>query len=143
MQTTTNYALKKIELTDSPPDITVLNSNFDTIDTQLKSNANAAGAAIPKSLATAADQVLVSSGIGVWAVKTLAQFKTWLGLGSAAYTASTAYATAAQGATADTTASNLTVHLANDTTPHKLKNQDTGVRYYLKLDDEGLYLQEV
>ena len=53
--------------------------------------------AVPKGLATAADQVMVSTGIGVWAVKTLATFKTWLGLGSAAYTASTAYATTAQG----------------------------------------------
>jgi hypothetical protein len=53
--------------------------------------------AIPKGLATDADQALVSTGVGAWAVKTLAQIKTWLGLGSAAYTASTAYATAAQG----------------------------------------------
>ena len=36
MQTTTNYGLKKIELTDSPPDITVMNSNWDTIDAELK-----------------------------------------------------------------------------------------------------------
>ena len=36
MITTTNYGLKKIELTDSPPDITVMNSNWDTIDAELK-----------------------------------------------------------------------------------------------------------
>ena len=36
MQQTTNYNLNKIELTDSPPDITVLNPNWDTIDTKLK-----------------------------------------------------------------------------------------------------------
>ncbi len=36
MQLTTNFKLKKIELTDSPPDITVLNFNWDTIDTNLK-----------------------------------------------------------------------------------------------------------
>lgn len=36
MQLTTNFKLKKIELTDSPPDITVINSNWDTIDTNLK-----------------------------------------------------------------------------------------------------------
>lgn len=36
MQTTTNYQLKKIELPDSPPDITVLNDNWDIIDTNLK-----------------------------------------------------------------------------------------------------------
>lgn len=33
---TTNYNLHKIDLTDAPPDITVLNSNWDTIDTELK-----------------------------------------------------------------------------------------------------------
>lgn len=36
MQLTTNFKLKKIELADSPPDITVLNFNWDTIDTNLK-----------------------------------------------------------------------------------------------------------
>jgi hypothetical protein len=35
MLTTTNYLLKKPELTDSPPDITVTNPNWDTIDTEL------------------------------------------------------------------------------------------------------------
>lgn len=33
--TTANYNFTKIELTDSPPDITVLNGNFDTIDSAL------------------------------------------------------------------------------------------------------------
>ena len=41
MKETTNYQLKKIELTDSPPDITVLNNNWDTIDEELKSQADA------------------------------------------------------------------------------------------------------
>lgn len=36
MQETTNYKLKKLELTDSPADITVLNENWDTIDAELK-----------------------------------------------------------------------------------------------------------
>lgn len=35
MQRTQNYNLVKIDLTDSPPDITVLNPNFDTIDSTL------------------------------------------------------------------------------------------------------------
>ena len=35
MLKTTNYALNKIELKDSPPDITVINPNWDTIDTKL------------------------------------------------------------------------------------------------------------
>lgn len=33
---TTNYNLTKIELTDAPPDITVINDNWDTIDAELK-----------------------------------------------------------------------------------------------------------
>ena len=70
-------------------------TEFDTH--QADNTAHGVDTRIPKSLATAVDQVMVSSGVGAWAVKTLAQFKTWLGLGSAAYTASTAYATAAQG----------------------------------------------
>ena len=35
-QKTINYKLHKIDLTDAPPDITVLNPNFDTIDKELK-----------------------------------------------------------------------------------------------------------
>ena len=35
-QYTTNYNLHKIELTDAPPDITVLNDNWDTVDAKLK-----------------------------------------------------------------------------------------------------------
>lgn len=37
MKQTTNYSFNKPELADSPPDITVLNPNFDKIDAQLKS----------------------------------------------------------------------------------------------------------
>ncbi|MEG2149095.1 MAG: hypothetical protein RRY24_06700, partial [Clostridiales bacterium] len=33
---TTNYNLNKIELVDAPPDITVLNKNWDTLDAKLK-----------------------------------------------------------------------------------------------------------
>lgn len=33
---TTNFNLHKIDLTDAPPDITVLNENWDTIDNELK-----------------------------------------------------------------------------------------------------------
>ena len=35
MLTTKNYKLKKPELTDSPPDITVMNPNWDTVDEKL------------------------------------------------------------------------------------------------------------
>ena len=54
---------------------------------------------ISHSLATAASDFLVASGVGVFVKKTLAEVKTILGLGTAAYTNSTAYATAAQGVT--------------------------------------------
>lgn len=47
---------------------------------------------IKKSLATAASQFLVSSAAGQWAIKTVAEIKSLLGLGSAAYTDSTTYA---------------------------------------------------
>ena len=56
---------------------------------------------IPKSLATAANQFLVSSGASNWVIKTIAQVKELLGLKSAAYTESSSYATAAQGTKAD------------------------------------------
>lgn len=36
MQETTNKKLKKIDLTDRPPDITVINHNWDKIDTELQ-----------------------------------------------------------------------------------------------------------
>lgn len=42
---TTNYNLHKIDLTDAPPDITVLNPNFDTIDTELKKTTDVANSA--------------------------------------------------------------------------------------------------
>lgn len=54
--------------------------------------AAAIGGKISKSLATAAGQFLVSTGVGEWAVKTINEVKTLLGLGSAAYTDATAYA---------------------------------------------------
>lgn len=54
---------------------------------------------IKHSLATAANDFLVASGVGVFVKKTLAEVKTALGLGSAAYTASSDYAVAAKGVT--------------------------------------------
>lgn len=41
---TTNYNLHKIDLTDAPPDITVLNPNWDTIDAKLKELSEASSA---------------------------------------------------------------------------------------------------
>lgn len=49
--TTTNYNLHKIDLTDAPPDITVLNQNWDIID------ANLGQGSIPIVNATSADGV--------------------------------------------------------------------------------------
>lgn len=66
------------------------------IDTHLGASAPHSGH-VAHSLATAVDDFLVASGAGVFVKKTLAEVKTILGLGSAAYTASTDYATAAQG----------------------------------------------
>jgi hypothetical protein len=54
---------------------------------------------IKHSLATAASDFLVASGVGAFVKKTLAEVKTILGLGTAAYTASTDYAAAAKGVT--------------------------------------------
>lgn len=52
---TTNYSLNTIDLTDSPPDITVLNENMEIIDNQMKENADKASEALPKSYYTAED----------------------------------------------------------------------------------------
>lgn len=38
MLKTQNYGFNKPELSDSPPDITVMNSNWDTIDKKIKEN---------------------------------------------------------------------------------------------------------
>ena len=54
---------------------------------------------IKHSLATAINDFLVASGNGAYIKKTLAEVKTILGLGSAAYTASGDYAAAAKGVT--------------------------------------------
>ena len=57
MLTTTNYKFKKPELTDSPPDITVMNGNWDIIDTNLKKlNDDKA----PKDVATTSKEGLMS-----------------------------------------------------------------------------------
>ncbi len=73
----------------------------ELIEHEADTDAHGIGGKISKSLATGADQVLVSSGAGTWITKTMTQFRSWLGLGSAAYTDSNAYATASQGAKAD------------------------------------------
>lgn len=52
---TTNYSLNTIDLTDSPPDITVLNENMEIIDNQMKENADKVSESLPKSDYTAED----------------------------------------------------------------------------------------
>lgn len=130
---TTNYNLKK-PLANENYNIDDQNGNMDIIDVTLagketpigaQSKADAALVAgkayadqglagkISHSLATAANDFLVASGVGTFVKKTLAEVKSILGLGSAAYTNSNAYASAAQGTTADTTAATVTTHLAD------------------------------
>lgn len=60
------------------------NSDNAIIDNQLKNVNDKADGKINKSLATAASQFLVSSAAGQWAVKTIAEVKTLLGLKGAA-----------------------------------------------------------
>lgn len=54
---------------------------------------------VSHSLASAANDFIVASDVGIYVTKTLAQVKSILGLGTAAYTASTDYAVAAKGVT--------------------------------------------
>lgn len=68
-------------------------TNEDDINSHKADNmAHGVDTKIPKTLATAANQFLVSSAASNWVVKTIAQVKELLGLGSAAYTESSAYA---------------------------------------------------
>jgi hypothetical protein len=127
---TTNLQLVK-PTEDDFYDINLINGNMDKIDAAVAAKETPAGAQdkvdahatavdphtgyIKKSLATAVNDFIVASAPGVFVKKTLAEIKTILGLGSAAYTASTAYATAAQGTKADNAATQASVntHLAD------------------------------
>jgi len=71
--------------------------------------------AVADSLATATSDFLVgNTGGGSWIKKTLTEIKTILGLGSAAYTASTDYATSTQGGLADGAIPKSIIDAAND-----------------------------
>ncbi|HEX2925679.1 MAG TPA: hypothetical protein VHP38_05405 [Ruminiclostridium sp.] len=74
---TKNYRLEKPDINETA-DIEVINGNMEIIDTELKKG-------VVHSLATAAGQFLVSSTAGQFVVKTIAEVKSLLGLGSAAY----------------------------------------------------------
>lgn len=90
---TQNYGLNQWQANEYPKRQDFVDDNA-IIDEALKEIADAAAnaasaaeeaqdtaeAAIPKSLASAANQALVSTAAGTWAVKTLSQFKTWLAL---------------------------------------------------------------
>jgi len=67
---TTNLKLHKIDLTDSPPDITVLNANWDTLDTAVtgKQATVTGGASTITSSNLTADRVLISNSSGKVAV---------------------------------------------------------------------------
>ena len=91
--TTPNYNLTKPGVNDNY-DVEIVNANMDKIDAQMKTNADETANKIPKDLASAANQFLVSSALGTWVVKTVAEIKTLLGLGSAAYEASSSFAAA-------------------------------------------------
>lgn len=71
---------------------------------------------IPKTLATAANQFLVSSAASNWVVKTIAQVKELLGLGSAAYTESSAYAPSSHINVSASTSAKGHVQLSTSTT---------------------------
>jgi hypothetical protein len=92
MDSTTNYNLPLLTSSDNNTKVqdtfeAIMADDSDSamskIDAALKTNADVANAAIPKSIGTASDMVPVSSGVGAWTAKTLSQFKTWLSLASA------------------------------------------------------------
>ena len=61
MLKTTNYALNKIELKDSPPDITAINPNWDTIDTKLKEAADANAVQVNKDGSVPMDDLTIGT----------------------------------------------------------------------------------
>lgn len=109
-----------------------LNTDNEIIDVELKNVNDKADSKISRSLATTANQFLLSSAVGQWAVKTIDEIKSLLGLGSAAYTNSNAYATAAQGTKADNAATQavFNTHLSDTThIPHLGTTTNSGNAY--------------
>jgi len=66
MKETTNYKLKKIELSDSPPDITVINPNWDLIDDNLKETSDRAILNEEKVDELAKPNLLYNSDFQIW-----------------------------------------------------------------------------
>ncbi|MDF2984723.1 MAG: hypothetical protein K0R50_233 [Eubacterium sp.] len=80
---TANYELNRWQGNEYPKRED-FNSDNAIIDTELKNVNDKAESKISRSLATAANQFLLSSAVGQWAVKTVAEIKTLLGIKSAA-----------------------------------------------------------
>lgn len=120
-----------------------LNTDNAIIDAEIKNVNDKADGKISKSLATAASQFLVSSGIGQWAAKTIAETKTLLGLGSAAYTDSSAYATAAQGIKADNAATqaDFNTHVV-DTVAHGINTKVNVSEFNAHLSDTTVHVKK-
>lgn len=111
--TTTNYGFVKPALTDAPPDITVMNPNWDEVDTELKkSNDHIANKSNPHSV--------TKSQVGLGNVDNTAD---------SAKPVSTAQATAiADAKKAGTDAqANLDTHTANKSNPHGVTKSQVGL----------------
>jgi hypothetical protein len=96
-------AITVVTSADLVVDVTPPAENVITVETGNTATTANIRAAVPNlvEVASPANDDMIQRVGGSWVTRTIAQVKTALGLGSAAYTASTAYATAAQGATAD------------------------------------------
>lgn len=101
----------KVDNDPTNPDGIMMADDYNTIVSQIK-------ARILHSLSTAENDVLVGSGSNSFVKKTLAEFKTILGLGTAAYTASTAYEPAN---------SNIQSHITDTNNPHAVDKTDVGL----------------
>lgn len=101
--TTTNYSITKVEVGASEDTWGAkLNTNADTIDTQMKANADAAATADGKAVtAQSGADLSLKIASDLSDLTSASTARTNLGLGTAATTAATAYATAAQGTLAD------------------------------------------
>ena len=89
-QYTTNYNIPKIDLTDAPPDITVLNPGFDIIDSKLKQLEDIGGVYIPAAQKGAANGVAELDGDGKVPIsqipKSLLDFDYYMNLYGYTYT---------------------------------------------------------
>lgn len=106
-----------------------LNQNLIKIDADVVAINTELGNKLPYSLFSAANDFIVGTGIGTAVKRTVAEVKSILGLGSAAYTSSGDYATSTQGTKADNAMPNgggtftgALVHGRNEVQQPKLKD---------------------